>query len=255
MANSAASVVISRARNTLSDTDATAYRWSDTQLLELLNEGLERLLIDTEILETSGLVKLQDNVQHYTMEPYALKITRIEHDYGALPFYSHKEMDKKVAQWYTTNGNIPEAIIYDKGNRGEFQVYPTPGTSVIPIQSNSPFGVVTSVSNIDSATMIYDSEGLIADGTIAEYLKVFYVAKPAILATTADLLPTDPMWDTALKHYIAGMALRTNQDTQNRAMGQEELQMYAASTNTMKNFTSGDFTNKRSRRTSYNGGI
>ena len=41
----------------------------------------------------------------------------------------------------------------------------------------------------------------------------------------------DELWSQALSHYIAGRALRDDQDTANRALGAEELQLYTEQVN------------------------
>jgi len=47
--------------------------------------------------------------------------------------------------------------------------------------------------------------------------------------TDLELVPNpevSKVWDTALKHYVAGMALRDDKDTQNRSLGNDELQFF-----------------------------
>jgi hypothetical protein len=48
-----------------------------------------------------------------------------------------------------------------------------------------------------------------------------------VLLTTLDAdLQIGKVWDNAIIHYIAGMALRDDADQQNRAFGAEELKLY-----------------------------
>ena len=85
---------------------------------------------------------------------------------------------------------------------------------------------------------------------------LYYNKRPAKITSLSDTIETDPYYDIAMKHYIVGMALRDDKDTQNRAVGNEELQLAGSILEeaVRDNFT--DFTSQNSMfETPYVGGF
>lgn len=73
---------------------------------------------------------------------------------------------------------------------------------------DSPYGIVTSVSESQKS------------------IKIWYVKLPDKLTSMNSTLQTPPMFDTALKHYVVGHALRDDIDVQYREMGAESIALY-----------------------------
>src|SRR5690606_15746767 len=94
--------------------------------------------------------------------------------------------------------------------------------------ASSPYGLVTSF--IEDGVEI---ENFLSNyGTVSSIsetdngLTVYYIRKPKEITSLEDELEIDSMFDTAIKYYVTGMALRDDLDTQNRTLGKEELDLY-----------------------------
>lgn len=76
------------------------------------------------------------------------------------------------------------------------------------IQESSPYGIVTSITLLQNT------------------MSVYYIRKPKELESVESEIEIDSSLDSALKYYVCGKAFRDDLDTQNRAMGNEELSLY-----------------------------
>jgi len=181
-------------------------------------------------------------------------------------------------------------IVFDKLNTGTFKTYPIPehsaGSWTVVSESGDvleePYGLLMgatgytndsnygiSISFSDDFTNIYqnldstvdDDHGLtvIFDDN-SEALTIYYLKRPAEITGTvlADIVDPeiDSVWDTALKHYVTGMALRDDKDSQNRQVGNEELQLYGTNVAAAMKDGAQDFTATRTQYGSnYNNGF
>jgi len=93
---------------------------------------------------------------------------------------------------------------------------------------SSDYGVVVSFQDDDIDVENMNSDlGEITDITESDTkLIVYYTKKPSTIKSLDDELEIDSSFDTALKYYIVGKALRDDMDTMNRQVGNEELQFY-----------------------------
>lgn len=97
---------------------------------------------------------------------------------------------------------------------------------------NSDFGVLGTIAedgfeeNIDSdygtISEIYESDS---------HIIIYYIKKPSAITLVTDELEIDSSFDSAIKYYVVGKALRDDMDTQNRTVGNEELQFYTRELN------------------------
>ena len=256
-----ASVILGKARYTLSDTGSSP-RWTDTRLLSLLNDALLDLALTTRLFLTSGYIRLENSVTNYDISDSAISIERVEYSDEPLPLLSMREMDNyirninttraRVDSYYSQGGYLqyntqqiydwqsntgrPEAIIYDKNKAGQITVYPIPEDipNTTTVDESTLSGMITDIT-VDSVDIAIEPPGMFAYGAMSveprdNFLEVFYIKKPTVL--TAPTNDIDSEVDTTvamiLHHYVAGHALRDNMDTQDRKTGAEELGLYAA---------------------------
>jgi len=198
-----------------------------------------------------------------------------------------------IETWEADTGSTVEAVIFDKLNYDKFKLYPIPKNvkfsnwvlktiTQIPaaIQpSHNPingilsqatnytiesiYGIISDFSSDYTNTFINvdpDINGVYGICTAFEdetnSIVLYYYKKPLVIEAITDELEVDSVWDTALKHYIVGMALRDDKDTQNRQMGLEELSFFASSIIQAKKDAAQDFTATKTQfNTFYNNGF
>lgn len=241
-----ASDVIKNARYNLSDT--SPQRWTDERLLSILNDGLKDIAKTTILFIDTIFVELVNEQTEYDLSDFAFKILRVEYEDKPLALTSHSELDKKHPLWQQAVGPKLKAYLIDKQREGCLKVYPklTEG-SQSNIDFGSNYGIITGITYSELELNI---EGTLGDlGEVEEdgFIKVFYVRKHPVVTDLTDTLYISDVAEEALGHYIAGRALRDNQDTQNRIMGNEEINLYRQqlseySIEKMKNFSAGQYT-------------
>ena len=176
-------------------------------------------------------------------------------------------------------------IVFDKLNTGKFKVYPipeNPETSWNIVNESGdlltiPFGILSGATSYsfsgqygicadysDDFTNQYqqidddvsDSLGLtVVFDDDSTNLTLYYLKRPVEIAlatgvtdlTTIDDPEIDSVWDTALKYYVTGMAMRDDKDTQNRQVGNEELLFYASNVKDAMKDSASDFTSTRTQ--------
>jgi len=247
-----ASEILTEARYILSDTSKE--RWSDARLISLLNDGLVDLTCKVRPRIEHAYVELLNGVSTYYV-PDVAEMLEIRHNDTPISFYSYEEMNQRYAKWEHETGQTPKAIVYNRRDIGEFRVYPIPEElSNNAIESNTPYGIITEFDVLD--TMVQPIiEGLQGDldGTDGpDFVKVIYSVRLPEVQIVDDEIDVDRTYKETLKHYIAGHAFRDNADTQNRAVGQEELQIYGISAREDAIKRSKDFT-QNNYNTSYRG--
>ncbi len=207
--------------------DTRKDRWTDKRLLALLSNGLKDIAKNTTLFVETVFVILQDNVVDIDLTDRAVKIIRVEYLDQVLPFITFDEMDKKDPEWQLAEGDEIEYIVYDKQARGCVKIYPIVTNQINDnIVYNSNYGVVTSISYGDIQPYMSNVYGDISGIPDTGILKVYYIRKHDTITDIEQELEIDELCEDPLNHYIVGHALRDNQDTQNRAIGNEELNLY-----------------------------
>lgn len=124
---------------------------------------------------------------------------------------------------------------------------------------NSPYGFTFGFELATPQNVVFESNfGLTESITyIHNFMKVYYIKKPSDVVDKDSVIEVDDCFDNALKYYICGKALRDDQDTQNRATGNEELSFYERELTEALSDDSHDFTRTGERvyEFQYNGGI
>lgn len=177
------------------------------------------------------------------------------------------------AMWEFDTGSQVEYIIFDNQEPGTFKTYPivvndtasevfvldTFGVTA-DIEGDlliNPYGVLGNLTANAIDTVQFNSVYGVLSGMqeIEDTIKIYYRAKPAEITAVTDLLEIDDKWDAAIKHYVVGMALHDDQDTQNRAISSDEIGLYGIEFSEAKKISSKDNTSRSHHRTTYNSGI
>lgn len=221
-----ASDILLKARYTLSDTSKD--RWTDARLLSLLNDAIIDTAKNTTLFVENVLYVVNDLVVDIDLSTTVLKLIRAEYLDEPLPLYSFDEMDQKYGKsWQLETGDKVKAIVYDKQKNGLFKLYPVVSNAINDnIIYNSPYGIITAISYSDIEPTLIGNYGDIGDIPPEGLIKFYYIRRHAKITALTDTLYIDELLDNPFAHYIAGMAFRDNQDTQNRALGTEELKLY-----------------------------
>ncbi len=290
--------IFTKARRVLADTAGT--RYSDAQLLGLLDDAQKEAVLYANLLRTKETIPILVGVSEYSIPDDCYRIIRILVDGEAVPLTSHEEMDRlqdeglaasSATGWEDYTASEVTRIITDKLNYDKIKIYPIPDTASensftleaalqvpedplydviygITIGAtgytvNSNLGFTVDFSDdftntfVDSTTgddSVYGLMTMFEDN--AKGITIYYLKRPEEITATTDILEIDTAWDIALHHYVAGMALRYNKDTQDRQMGAEELQLFSASVSEMRKSSSNDFLATRTQyQSSYNTGF
>ena len=266
--------ILTRVRDSLSDADGD--RWTDSRLLRLIDEAQIEVAIDNNLLRTRYDVNVIVDINEYTLPSEATTILRVSNSDGSkVHLKSHDEMDALDPGWEIATGNSLKYIVYDKQNPGQFKVYPIPTVSddsdtfivgaygvSVSIQDDTltpDYGVVADVNETATLKKQFNSiYGIVTAMTaVTTSLVIRYLKRPAeinAIDSGTSQLEIDEMYDTAIKHYVVGMCWRDDQDTQNRALANDELAMYVAGSGRAKQQSSRDNT-KAQPQTIYNNGF
>ena len=268
--------ILTRVRDTLSD--PTGDRWSDARLLRLIDEAQIDIAVKNNLLRTKVTQGVTADKSIYSLPTDAVRMTRaVFADGSKLSIKSHDDMDLIDPTWEITTGDAIEYLVFDKLNPGEFKLYPIPTVTpelegftfdsnygaVVTIEGDTiinNYGIVANIT--DTATLTSDfnsSYGLAVNmGTLEIELIAYYNRRPIevnAIDTTESYLEIHDIYDKAIKHYVIGMAWRDDQDTQNRALGKEELGFYAMEFVEAKSNSSSDNLGASQQATTYNNGF
>jgi len=229
--------IINRARLILSDKNAT--RWSDDDLISLLNEGLSHFVLNAKTLKRRSYMLIENNIGIYDVSPYASSIDRIQYLSKVLEGRLSSYMDRRDSTWEDTTGDEPEAVIFDVYGQSKFRLYPkvSEGSANI-ITQNSFFGGLIDIGVTDDLISVPAVENIEQD--LSKYVLVFYIGKPreVTIASTDDEIDLDDTYDHAMIAYITGQCLIFDQDSVSRDLGAAQLGIYESYVTKAKGKTS-----------------
>lgn len=257
--------ILKNARMVLADKDSE--RWTDEDLLSILDEGHKDLCQHSQILKGRVVLPLSPGNPYFVLPENCWMLTRVTYDNEVLPFVTHTQMDGRkhpsfsgsrptidsVIDWETETGE-PEAIIYDRRNMNEARVYPIPEADETTEAFSSVFGVVTAID--DPATSAPNQPMGVAveeDGTPS--LKCYYLQKPEDIIDITDELATPMMFDTALKYYVIGNAFLMDIAEEYQAKGLQQLGFYNRELELANKTTKVDHVQGAAGRTMYRTGF
>ena len=217
--------ILSKAREELGDTNNT--RFTNSKLLEHLNDGIKDFILSTKSLKERLYVELASNVAIYDISKYALFVERVEYINTKIDTLSFKELDSINTMWQYETGNVVKAITFEHQSKGSFRIYPRLNTVNNNIVSSSDYGILVDFSlddDIAGIPSIIDVEQ-----NLQAYLVLYVIKKPNIITLTTpdEELELDELYDKAFVHYIKAQCLRNDSDSNNRQFGNEELSAYA----------------------------
>ena len=217
--------ILSKAREELGDTNNT--RFTDSKLLEHLNDGIKDFILSTKSLKERLYVELASNVAIYDISKYALFVERVEYMNTKIDTLSFTELDSINAMWQYETGNVVKAITFEHQSKGSFRIYPRLNTVSNNIVSSSDYGILVDFSLDDDIVGIPSI--IDVEQNLQAYLVLYVIKKPnTITLTTPDEeLELDELYDKAFVHYIKAQCLRNDSDSNNRQFGNEELSAYA----------------------------
>ena len=170
----------------------------------------------------------------------------------------------------TTTGDIAY-VIFDYDNEKELRTYPRPFSDelttlfdVDPLfgvtdsfDDSDPtalFGVIGSFSSSDSPDAVVDPVfGVVGTAGNSEALIVRYVIAPEPIETIFDDPRLPEIYDTALKYWTTGQALRNDLNIQNRQYGAEEISLYTRELEAIEDMASGDYVSAPNDQSTYRG--
>lgn len=217
--------ILSKAREELGDTNNT--RFTDSKLLEHLNDGIKDFILSTKSLKERLYVELASNVAMYDISKYALFVERVEYMNTKIDTLSFTELDSINTMWQYETGNVVKAITFEHQSKGTFRIYPRLNTVNNNIVSSSDYGILVDFSLDDDIVGIPSI--IDVEQNLQAYLVLYVIKKPNIITLTTpdEELELDELYDKAFVHYIKAQCLRNDSDSNNRQFGNEELSAYA----------------------------
>lgn len=217
--------ILSKAREELGDVNNT--RFTDSKLLEHLNDGIKDFILSTKSLKERLYVELASNVAMYDISKYALFVERVEYMNTKIDTLSFTELDSINAMWQYETGNVVKAITFEHQSKGAFRIYPRLNTVSNNIVSSSDYGILVDFSLDDDIVGIPSI--IDVEQNLQAYLVLYVIKKPNVITLTTpdEELELDELYDKAFVHYIKAQCLRNDSDSNNRQFGNEELSAYA----------------------------
>ena len=217
--------ILSKAREELGDVNNT--RFTNSKLLEHLNDGIKDFILSTKSLKERLYVELASNVAIYDISKYALFVERVEYMNTKIDTLSFTELDSINAMWQYETGNVVKAITFEHQSKGAFRIYPRLNTVSNNIVSSSDYGILVDFSLDDDIVGIPSI--IDVEQNLQAYLVLYVIKKPNVITLTTpnEELELDELYDKAFVHYIKAQCLRNDSDSNNRQFGNEELSAYA----------------------------
>jgi len=256
--------ILSRARETLADPDKD--RFTDERLLRLLSEAQTVVALSTGMLITSYNTTVTAISPTIPLPENCISVLRVEWDKVKLPLLSYDAMDAQFgSEWQQFTSDIPTHVVYDLRVPSTLRLWP----SIAFASEVAAYGLVTTAGQ--SLALDYGAAASIPTSVLADgdanfgiissiaigvmVMTVYYSRNPLSLATLTAELELPALFDTVLKQYVVGMALRDNMDTQSRAIGADELATAAAGVANALKLLSLDYTANAHYDTTYVGGF
>jgi len=235
--------LVDKIRDTLNDPEGD--RWTNARILRSINEATKTINLRANILRGKGSFKVLAGISKYKLPDNVQVVTRVLYNGKPLKFKSHSQMDELIESWETDYGNNLEYIVYDKLNIAYIRLYPIPQ---VPSTNLDTFGTITDLGNAELNSIFGVLTNVYYD--ISD-ITIYYIYKPEEVISLSDELPLNDIWDTAIKHYVCGFLLRDDKDTQNRAFGNEELQLFNSELQQAFKLSSLDYSENTKYETAY----
>lgn len=198
--------LVTAVRGGLSDTDVTNLRWSEARLVNLLSKSQEDFVIRTGILKSKTNLTIDAALDLQALPSVTRELLRVIYKDKPLPVITHDQADDLYGlDWEVATGVEAKAVVYDKMNPLEVKIYPKLVAAVGEVLSTADLALTIYTTIRPNLVTLSGSPGS-------------YVYSP---------LQIPSVYHSILEYFVMGMALRDDQDTQNRELGREHLAMYA----------------------------
>ena len=234
------------ARDSLNDQNAQ--RWSDETLFRNLRMAIKDIATKSHIFKNQVNIALRNGISVYELPAGLLRVSHMTYANEQLPLVTSGWMLHNASpDWRTDVIEVPRQClkfgVFDEIKRQELALYPRPFGSFEYSYSSlpTPYGIVTDIEEYDQlsyygAVADIQSEGIseaqtsyygvISDITEVDFVTVYYSECPRLPYVVTDTLPIDESFDSTLKFFITGMALRNDVDQMNRQIASEEFALY-----------------------------
>lgn len=195
-------------RTRIKDTDASRRRYSDTQLLNLINQTQRDVVNISWIIKKSTSIPVTTGTTYYTMPSDIMGISRVTFNNRNLPEMTLESLDSKFnyANWPATSG-LPSSYFQDPSRSSQIGLQPWPATTAstgtlsviyfsqgtdmssdsdIPFNSESRYAPYNDLLIYDPCYKVFLIEG---NGTKAGEYKAFYESRIQILLSTLGQKP------------------------------------------------------------------
>lgn len=216
--------ILSNIRVDLGDT--SAQRYTDDILVRHLNRAILDFVIATKCLRERIYLGLNTSTTFYDLSKEVLEFIRVEYLGKNINALSYDELDAINIDWQNEIGTEVKYVTFDHLGKGKIRVYPKVKGTLDIITQNSLYGGLIDIIIGEENYQIPSISDV--EANIHQYLVCYVVKKPNII--TIDTLDKDlelsESYDTALETYIMALCLRSDTDANNRAYGNEQLQLY-----------------------------
>jgi hypothetical protein len=267
--------ILKNARRTLADLDKQ--RWSDEDLLALLDEGQEDFNQQTQFLNTYVDIVLTEGNPYFSLPDDCWKLTRVLYNNCVLPMVTHRELDEMGATNYRSYTNFlggskwekaegsPIAIIYDRRDFTQGKVFPIPADlntesltteafGVVAEETDTVYGLVGSFEGPGGGAAGGDVYGVLVEANIGT-LRCYYLKNPKEVTSVSDELDIPQMYDIALKFYVCGQAFLNDVDTGSQQKSGSQLALYARHVKEAKKTAMQDYIQAGAFETTYRRGV
>lgn len=216
--------ILSNVRVDLGDT--SAQRYTDDILVRHLNRAILDFVIATKCLRERIYLGLNTSTTFYDLSKDVLEFIRVEYLGKNIKALSYDELDAINVDWQNEIGTEVKYVTFDHLGKGMIRIYPKVKGTLDIITQNSLYGGLIDIIIGEENYQIPSISDV--EANIQQYLVCYVVKKPNIV--TIDTLDVDlelsESYDTALETYIMALCLRSDTDANNRAYGNEQLQLY-----------------------------
>ena len=114
----------------IKDNDSTRRRYTDTMLLDFINEGQRDVINNTWLIANSTTITLTSGVTYYSLPSNAIEIIRVTKDYKLLNETTFDKADSvNDGSSWETNGGMPIEYFQDKTQPDVIGIKPFPNSS------------------------------------------------------------------------------------------------------------------------------
>lgn len=251
--------------------DLDKNRWSDEDLLSVLQDALNDIAVHTRIFKTSYVIDLFYGQYLYTMPDEYFELQRAIYAGKPLPVISQEEAVHMFGHDWRSHSTTSELshLIKTDIQQDAIQVYPRPYIKELDLAEFEPdvFGfeegiaTYTTVGEYGIAGTLADAAyldatdeyGVISEMKSKQTIILQYTKRPQGPISLEGTIPLPNIFDNALKSYIIAHSLLNDLDSENRQAGASELSLYSRELERMQESSANHYSPDNSFSTTYQG--